>query len=98
MRYGVAHMSFNDPQLPFVDHRAYIGIGIEPTANTELLRFLDASFQKRFIQTAMHIAALYREARLPGIQERSPHCRAGSYIYIGIIEDDHGIFSAQLQH
>ena len=46
----------------------------------------------------MHIAPLDRQAGLTGIHVRSPHRRARSYIHIGIVEHQHGIFSAQFQH
>ena len=46
----------------------------------------------------MHVAALDRQARLSGIDERSPHRRARSHVHVGIVEHEHGIFPAQLQH
>ena len=46
----------------------------------------------------MHIAALDRQARLPGIDERSPHRRTRRHVDVGIVEHQHGIFPAQLQH
>ena len=66
--------------------------------HAQLLRFLGASTQKSFVQTAMHIAPLYRQASLPGIYERSPNRRARRDVNIRIVEHQHGILPTQLQN
>ena len=34
----------------------------------------------------MHVAAFDRQARLAGIDERSPNCRARSHVHIGVVQ------------
>ena len=46
----------------------------------------------------MHVAALDRKTGLPGIHERTPNRAAGCDVHVRVVEHQHGIFSAQLQH
>ena len=97
-RLRIFHMRFHDPQLPLPDHRPHIRLRIHAIAHAQLLRFLRAGGDKRFVQTAMHVAALDRQACLPRVDERSPHRRTRSHVQVGIVQHQHGIFPTQLQH
>ena len=46
----------------------------------------------------MHVAALDRQAGLPGVHERSPDGAARRHIDVGVFEHEHGILAAQFQH
>ncbi len=46
----------------------------------------------------MDVAALDRQARLPGVHECAPHGAAGGDVQVDVVEHDHGVLAAQLQH
>ena len=63
-----------------------------------ILGLANACLEKCLVQAAMHVATLDRKASLAGIHERAPDGAAGGDFDIGIVEHQHGIFTAKFQH
>ena len=61
---GVFHLRFHILQLAFVDQRADVSLGIHAVAHSQLPGLAHASFEKRLVQAAVHVAALDRKAGL----------------------------------
>jgi hypothetical protein len=91
-------MRFHHSKLPLVDHRTHISLAVQSVSHTQPFRLLNASAKKLWVQTAMHVTTLHRQASLASIHKGSPHCRARSHVHIGVIEHQHWIFSTKFQH
>ena len=98
MQYRVSHMLVHNAQLALVDERPHFDLRPNSVAHTQLGDLVTASFEELLVEAAMNVTALDRKARLAGIHERAPQGAAGSNVHVGIVEHDHGIFAAQLQH
>src|SRR5262249_33610285 len=91
------YLRLNDPKLPLVNHRADVGFGILTVAHPQLSRFFCAQVQKLVVDRSVHIAALDRKTCLSGVDESSPHRRARGDLYVGVVENQHGVLAAQFE-
>src|SRR5664280_3535464 len=98
MQYRVSHMLVHNPQLALMNERPHFNLRPNSVAHTQLGDLATASLEELFVEAAMNVTTLDRKARLAGIHERAPQGPAGSNLQVGIVEHDHGIFTAQLQH
>ena len=71
-RPGTFHVRLHNLQLALVDHWPHIGLAVQSVPHAQLVCLLHARAKKRFIQTAMHITTLHRQAGLPSVHKRSP--------------------------
>src|SRR5207302_4258810 len=56
-----------------------------------------SDLDKAVVQAAVHVAALDREARLSRVDEGAPNGTARNDVHINVIQNQHGIFAAQLE-
>src|SRR5262249_36767754 len=85
-------------ELLFIDQRANVCVGIQAVAETQLPGLLHACFKKGVMYLSRNVAAFYRKAGLPGVDERTPNRSAGSDIDVCVIEYKHRIFAAEFKH
>ena len=81
-----------------MNHRAYIGLWIHAIADFQPARLGNAGVQKLRVQRLMNIAALHREASLPGVDEGAPNRGTGSDLDISILQHQHRILAAEFEH
>src|ERR1019366_2378216 len=98
MQYSVSDMLVHGAHLAIMNERPNFNLRPNSVAYTQPGDLITASFEELFIEAAMDVTALDREACLAGVHERAPQRSAGSDLHVGIVEHNHGIFSAQLQH
>ena len=81
-----------------MDHRANIDFRIKSVADAQALCFLHARVEETRVLRAMDVAALDRQASLPGVHERAPNSCALGDVDVGVVENEHRIFAAEFQH
>src|SRR5262252_3969597 len=81
-----------------MNHWTDVDLGIDAVPDAQPLGLLHACVQKVRVMRTMHVTTLNREASLSGVHKRAPDGSARRDIDIGIVEDEHGIFAAQLEH
>ena len=95
---GVFHLRFHIPQLALMDQRANLNLGIHAVTHSQSPRQAHAGLEKWPVQAAMHVATLDRKTGLPGVDECAPNRTPRGDFDVGIVEHQHGVLAAQLQH
>src|SRR5947209_19624783 len=92
-------MLFDNVELPFARHRAYVCVFISSAQVLfESARLLNNAFYKLLRNAFMHVATLDRCASLTGITERAPDRSRCCCLNVSVFQDNHRVFPAKLQY
>src|ERR1700722_12083077 len=95
---GVMQLPLDCFELAQTDHGADFDIRLGHRADAKLFRFFNAKMNEALGDGLFNVNALDGKACLAAIRETSPDSRAGRSFKVGVGQNNHCVFSAELEH